>query len=78
MAWVYRHFPLTSIHPNAYPAALAAECANEQGKFWEFTDDMYENQDNLGDDYYAEVAGTLGMNVSKFTECFERKVQERG
>ncbi|MEK7458990.1 MAG: thioredoxin domain-containing protein [Patescibacteria group bacterium] len=71
VAWVYRHFPLTSIHPNAYPAALAAECANEQGKFWEFTDDMYENQDNLGDDYYAEVAGTLGMNVSKFTECFE-------
>ncbi len=71
VAWVYRHFPLTSIHPQAYPAALASECANEQGKFWEFTDDLYENQDNLGDDYYAEVAGTLGMNVSKFTECYE-------
>lgn len=71
VAWVYRHFPLTSIHPNAYPAALAAECANEQGKFWEFTDDLYENQSSIGDDYFVEVAGTLGMNVSKFTECVD-------
>ncbi len=71
VAWVYRHFPLTSIHPDAYPAALAAECADEQGKFWEFTDGLVENQASLGDEYYAELAGDLGLNVTKFTDCFE-------
>lgn len=71
VAWVYRHFPLTSIHPEAKPAALAAECANEQGKFWEFTDEMFANQASLGDDFYLEVAGDLGLNVNKFTECYE-------
>lgn len=40
----YRQFPLTSIHPNAQIAAEAAECANEQGKFWEFHDILFTNQ----------------------------------
>lgn len=39
--WVYRHFPLDSLHQNARTEALAAECANEQGKFWEFTDTVF-------------------------------------
>ena len=42
--WVFRHFPLTSIHPDAEPAAEAAECAGDQGKFWEMTDAIYANQ----------------------------------
>lgn len=40
----YRQFPLTSIHPNAQIAAEAAECANEQGKFWEYHDILFTNQ----------------------------------
>lgn len=71
IAWVYRHFPLTSSHPDAFPSALASECADEQGKFWEFTDVMFDDQSLLGDDYYAEVAADLGLNVGKFTDCFE-------
>lgn len=70
VAWVYRHFPL-SFHPEAKPAALAAECADEQGKFWEYTDALFENQDKLGDDFYVEVANTLGLNESEFTDCLE-------
>ncbi len=71
VAWVYRHFPLTSIHPQAMPAALAAECANEQGKFWEYTDALFENQSDLSSSFYTELAGDLGMNTSKFSDCVE-------
>lgn len=40
--WAYRHFPLDSLHRKARPEALAAECAGEQGKFWEFTNSVFE------------------------------------
>ncbi|MFH1711968.1 MAG: DsbA family protein [Patescibacteria group bacterium] len=71
VAWVYRHLPLTSIHPQAQPAALASECAAEQGKFWEFADEMFANQASLGDDFYEEVADNLGLDVDKFMDCYE-------
>lgn len=66
---VYRHFPLDSIHPNARPAAEASECAAEQGKFWEFHDALFTNQDKLGDAYYKQLAGELKLNTSKFNDC---------
>ncbi len=70
IAWVYRHFPL-SFHPEALPAALASECAAEQGGFEEFMNAMFDNQDKLGDDFYVEVADGIGLDVSDFTECYE-------
>ncbi len=70
IAWVYRHFPL-SFHPEAVPAANAAECANEQGKFWEYTDALYENQDKLGTAYYGELADELKLKRSQFDDCVE-------
>ncbi len=69
--WVFKHFPLSSIHPNARPAALAAECANEQGKFWEFVDAAYQNQELLGADFYTKTAKSLGLNEKKFTKCID-------
>lgn len=71
VAWVYRHFPLTSIHPEAIPAALASECAEEQGKFWEFSDALYENQTLLSNEYYTELATDLGLDIEQFTSCYE-------
>ncbi|MBI4437381.1 thioredoxin domain-containing protein [Candidatus Uhrbacteria bacterium] len=67
--WVLRSFPL-SFHPNATPAALAAECAAEQGKYWEFADKLFENRDTLGDALYTQLATDLGLNVSSFSDCY--------
>lgn len=70
--WVYRHFPL-SFHPNAQPAALASECASEQGKFWEFADAMFANQDSLSDDYYKKLATDNKLDLNKFNSCYTSK-----
>jgi protein-disulfide isomerase len=65
---VFRHFPL-SFHANAESAAVASECAAEQGKFWEFADKLFANQDKLGADFYKQTAKELKLNSSKFDTC---------
>lgn len=65
---VYRHFPL-SFHAEAVPAAEAAECAGDQGKFWEYHDKLFENQAGMGDALYSQIAKDLRLNTSKFEEC---------
>ncbi|MBU0613522.1 DsbA family protein [Patescibacteria group bacterium] len=75
---VYKHFPLTSIHDQAVPAAEASECAGDQSKFWEYHDALYSDQSKLADGYYSELAATLGLNTTQFDDCFNsRKYQER-
>ncbi len=72
IAWVYRHFPLTTIHPQAMPAALASECIEEQlgnDGFWKFADTMFANQQQMSPTYYEQVAKTLGADVTKFKSC---------
>jgi protein-disulfide isomerase len=68
---VYKDFPLSQIHPNAQKASEAAECAQEQGQFWEFHDRLFENQDSLTLDNYVQWAGDLGMDTDSFRECVE-------
>jgi len=65
----YVHFPLTSIHPNAFQAAEASECANDQGRFWEFHDRLYENQRKLDSDTYYSIAKSLGLDLEQFRQC---------
>ncbi len=67
--FVFRDFPLTSIHPQAQIAAEAAECANEQGKFWEMHDLIYANQDALSNDSYKGFADQIGLDAQKFNDC---------
>jgi protein-disulfide isomerase len=67
--WVYRHFPLDSIHPQARPAAEASECAAEQGKFWDFADKLIERQPELGPELYKSIAKRLNLNEAKFNDC---------
>ena len=67
--WVYKHFPLDSIHSEARPSAEASECSAEQGKFWEFADGLFENQSRLGNNLYKELASQAGLNMSQFEDC---------
>ena len=66
----FKHFPL-SFHKEAMPSALAAECAAEQGKFWEMHDLLFKNQKELAADKYPVWAKELGLNDAKFKECFD-------
>jgi protein-disulfide isomerase len=75
--WIYRHFPLESIHAQARPAAEASECAAEQGKFWEFADAMFAGQSQLGKDFYLSTATSLGLNDGQFSECVESRKYEQ-
>lgn len=68
--FVFRDFPLTSIHPNATPAAEAANCAHEQDAFWEFHDLLFSDS-AFGEEIYLKYATDLGLNVGKFQECFK-------
>jgi protein-disulfide isomerase len=68
----YKHFPL-SIHPQATNAALAAEAARRQGKFWEMHDLLFANAGRLTDATYEELAARLGLDVGRFKADFASK-----
>ncbi len=72
---VYKHFPLTQIHPEALPAAQAAWAANKQGKFWEYHDELFANQKQLGETFYVATAQKLQLNLAKFNA--DRKVADQ-
>lgn len=74
--FVYRDFPIQSIHPNAVPAALASECADDQGKFWEIHDLIFQNQRNWQDlplqdsaKLFKQYAVQLGLDIDEFDSC---------
>ncbi|MFN7210240.1 MAG: DsbA family protein [Aggregatilineales bacterium] len=68
--FVYKHFPISGIHPNAERAAVAAECAHEQDKFWAYHDLLFENQRNLAQEALIGYARQVGVpNIEQFTEC---------
>jgi len=67
---VYRDFPL-SFHQYAQKAAEAAECAHEQGKFWEYHDKLFENQNALDVASLKQYASELGLDAQKFNDCLD-------
>jgi protein-disulfide isomerase len=69
--YVFRDFPIESIHPQAFKAAEAARCAGEQGKYWEMHDRLFANQDALGLSELPDHAGALGLDVSAFQQCLD-------
>jgi protein-disulfide isomerase len=73
---VYRDFPIQSIHPNALPAAVAAECANEQGNYWEYHDTLFEKQSgwsrldsNTAISTFSQYATDIGLEQQQFDSC---------
>jgi protein-disulfide isomerase len=69
---VFRDYPLP-MHPQARPAAEAANCANAQGKFWEYHQKLFANQSALSEDKLKEYAKELGLDTAKFNQCLDAK-----
>ena len=72
VAWVYRHFPLDSIHPQATPAAHASECVAQimgNDAFWEFADTLFNNQSALSEAFYTSTVSDMGISTSIFNAC---------
>ena len=68
---VFKHYPL-SFHKKALPAALASLAAAEQGKFWEYHDELFFNQSSLSNQKYREIARDIGLDQEKFNKDFLR------
>ena len=64
--FVVRDYPLVSIHENAFNAALAANAANKQGKFFEYSEILYRNQSRLDRESLGKYAADLGLNTKRF------------
>lgn len=66
---VWKDFTNDRVHPDAIAAAEAARCAQVQGKFWEYHDELFTNQTSLGTDLYQKTAQKLGLDTEKFNAC---------
>lgn len=86
--WIYRHFPLTSLHSKAQREAEATECAGEQkgnDGFWAYVDRLFEitpANNGLEDSQLTDIAKYVGLNIDKFQECLDsgkytKKVQDQ-
>jgi protein-disulfide isomerase len=70
--FVYRDFPIREIHANAQGAAEAAQCANDQQKYWEYHDLLFQNQDHLQRADFLAYARQLNLDVKTFQDCYDR------
>lgn len=73
LKFVFRHFPMTQIHPRAERAAEAAEAAGEQGFFWEMHDLLFERQENLSDAALVEYAAESGLDIERFLRAMSER-----
>ncbi len=76
--FIFRDFPLSSIHPGAIPAAQAAECADDEGKYYEMHDKIFDEQNKLGqgtapftNDDLKKWASEIGLNSGDFNSCLD-------
>lgn len=73
--FVYRDFPLKSIHPEAVPAAVAANCAGAQDSYWEYHSALFGGEFGLGADSYLQYANKLGLDEASFSACLQDTAQ---
>ena len=78
--FVFKQFPMDSLHPNAREAALASECANEQGKFWSYHNALFGNQTTWANQNSTQVVNSLkkyGLDLKldtvRFNSCLDSK-----
>jgi protein-disulfide isomerase len=75
LCFVFRNFPLSTLHPDAENAAEAAEIAGAFGKFWEMHDMLFENQQALDTNSLVQYALALGLDTEKFAEELSRQAK---
>lgn len=75
--WVFRDFPIESLHPEAPLAHEAARCAGDQGKFWPYHDLLFE-QTNLAPDALKQYAAQVGLEASAFAQCLDSRRHRAG
>lgn len=76
--FAFKEFPLEEIHPQSENAAMAAQCALDQGKFWEYADKLYASQKDWSSakdasSKFKSYAAALGMNYGQFSSCIDSK-----
>lgn len=76
--FIHKDLPLSMIHSQALPAALAANCAGAQRHFWEMSNALYAHQGQLGEALYAELARGMKLDAEKFTDCLKDSTSTRG
>jgi protein-disulfide isomerase/rhodanese-related sulfurtransferase len=70
--FAFREFPLVNVHAESEKAAEAAECAGQQGKFWQAVDMFYDHQDDLSLPAINRYAGEMGLDSAKFVACLQK------
>src|SRR5262245_61333529 len=65
----FRHYPVESLHPHAFKAAVAAECAGRQDRFWQLHDRLFDRRGDLGFDKVVEDARTANVSMTDFQRC---------
>jgi protein-disulfide isomerase len=74
VGFVYRHYPLEEVHPNALRAAEAAEAAAGQGRFWQMHDLLFQNQSHLKRDELRGYARKLGLDMDQFDTAMDEEI----
>jgi protein-disulfide isomerase len=77
--WVFRHFPLSQIHPEAHAASIASECVAQLGgneAFWKFTDGIFAAQGEIGKTLYERLAQESGVALASFRLCSDQTQSE--
>ena len=74
--YIFRDFPLEQLHPQAIKASIAANCAGQQGKYWDMHHALYTNQNRIGPDLFTELAQSLELDLLAFETCLEDPAQK--
>lgn len=67
--WYFVNRFYSAPHPQAQAAAIAAECADQQGRFWEYADQLYKRQTELGPDVFTQIGEQVGIDRAVFDQC---------
>lgn len=73
---VFKHLPIIEMHPEALPAAQASWAAQQQGKFWEYHDSLFAQQEQLGEELYIAIAKELKLNLDQFNQDRRKGLRE--